>query len=440
MAPKATTETARKIGAELSKARDHAAELERNTKAMMDTAVSEETLTTEDFKAKYFEARKALGDAKDSVDSLEQMFADACSDAEASGASTGGLRAAGASHPVRRKVTAGSRFVDGDVYQALADSGRLANGSIGGETPLFEILGRDEVVRAMAGDDTPGPIDGDAEVLVLPDIRPDIVGLPQLPLNILQLVSVTATTSDLVRFHVEKLFTNSAASIAAQGDYPLTDIKFDDVDMKVHKIGHIATTTWEKTQDAPRLVAWIDGRMVYGAMAELQRQIIAGDGDGENLLGMYNWADRLYYERGTDESLSDGILKAAIAIEIASCGSIVATAVGLNSLDYQDEIIQRVATSGLYLYGGPLAPLPRTMWGLNVVRHASFTQGQPMVADFSQWEVAVREGVNLTMSDQTGDNFTKDLVTYKARLRAAAGTERSYAFCTVDAHGSHAGH
>ena len=94
----------------------------------------------------------------------------------------------------------------------------------------------------------------------------------------------------------------------------------------------------------------------------------------------------------------------------------------------------RKDTTGAYLYGGPGLPTPSTIWGLKPVKHTSFTSGTPLVADFKQYEVPIRAGIAVSMSDQEGTNFRTDSVTYKARLRAAAGTDRPYSFCTVSPH------
>lgn len=421
--PAPKNETARAIGAKLEAARQHAAKLEADAKAMMDTAVAEDTLTTADFKAAYTEARKAVGEAKDNVSTLEGMFADAMTDAGAQAGPFGGNGSQPQAEATRE--TPGARFVNSALFKQLAADGKITRQSIGGETADVELMTRDEF-KALITHDA-----GSAGKLVLPEIREGIVGLPQVPLTLLNLVNMTTTNSDLIKYFVETLFDNNAASIGEGDSYGESDFTFDERTFGVKKIGHVATTTWEMTQDAPRLEAWINRRMIYGALAELQRQIIAGAGAGEDLVGMYEWDGILSYELLNAETLTDGILKAIVAIEIASKGEITPTGIGINPLDYQAEVLTKDENKR-YMYGGPLAPLPQTIWGLTPVRHSSFPRSRPLVAAFGEWEVPIRSGVTLSMSDSEGDNFRKDKVTYKARLRASAGTERAYAFCTVD--------
>jgi HK97 family phage major capsid protein len=74
-----------------------------------------------------------------------------------------------------------------------------------------------------------------------------------------------------------------------------------------------------------------------------------------------------------------------------------------------------------------------SLWGLSVVVTEAQTQNTALVGDFRQAILWEREGVNVMVSDQHSDFFTRNLLAILAERRAAFGVLDPEAFCTITA-------
>ena len=75
-------------------------------------------------------------------------------------------------------------------------------------------------------------------------------------------------------------------------------------------------------------------------------------------------------------------------------------------------------TSGGYVLGSPRDPAPAALWGVPVVLSASMPSGKALVLDTEQVAVLDRESVEVEASRHHNGNFTRNLVTLLAELRA----------------------
>jgi HK97 family phage major capsid protein len=109
----------------------------------------------------------------------------------------------------------------------------------------------------------------------------------------------------------------------------------------------------------------------------------------------------------------------------------------VNPLDWQNIQLLKAAGSGEYFLGnvfvmtemGGMIKAP-SLWGLPVVVTKSTPAGTALVGDFARAaQLFRREGVLIEMSNSDGDNFTRNLVTILAELRALVATYAPAAFC-----------
>lgn len=75
-------------------------------------------------------------------------------------------------------------------------------------------------------------------------------------------------------------------------------------------------------------------------------------------------------------------------------------------------------TSGGYVLGSPRDPAPAALWGVPVVLSASMPSGKALVLDTAQVAVLDRESVEVEASRHHNGNFTRNMVTLLAELRA----------------------
>lgn len=340
----------------------------------------------------------------------------------------------------RMRESYGQRIVAGELYKQAQASGIFTrNGKTRvGEVHIGEMMDRAEFHALITGADATS-----AGAFLAPDRR-GFVAAPNEPLFITDLITVGTTDSDTVEVVVETSFTNAAAEVgeatsegvvgdgtggtvtaAAGGVKPQSAIDWEKVPEPVQTIAHWVATTRRALADAGQLSTLIDGRLRFGLLQRLQREIVAGDGVGDNLLGILN-RDILSQPKGTD-SLIDATHKAMTKVRLAF---LEPSAVGYHPNDWEGIRLAKDA-NGNYIYGPPAYAGPATAWGLPTSVQAAFPEGNPLVGDFRQAELYIREGVQVLASDSHADFFVRNLIALLAEMRAALGLPLPHAFCEV---------
>jgi HK97 family phage major capsid protein len=121
-------------------------------------------------------------------------------------------------------------------------------------------------------------------------IRPDRISGVQAPLmrqmTIRNLLLQGRTASNTIEYVKETGFQNMAAMVAEGAAKPQSDLMFDLVTTTVKTLAHWVRASKQVLADIPLLQSYIDGRLRYGLQYVEEAQILAGDGTGQNLLGL----------------------------------------------------------------------------------------------------------------------------------------------------------
>ena len=280
----------------------------------------------------------------------------------------------------------------------------------------------------------------------------DLIG--ERELTVRDLVTKGSTTSDTVEFVRVTSKTNNAAPTAeaanadpgaisgaspgpytvaaASGVKPESAMGLEIVSTTVKTIAHWIPITKRAASDAPQVRTLVDNFLRYGLNEELEDQIVAGSGAGENFTGILNTAGiQTVGSAGTD---IDAIVAAIAAIR--TTGRRRPTALVIHPNDwYSTGFLLAKDTAGNYLVGDPRASVEQLnqLWGLQVVVSEAVTENTALVGDFRQAVLWEREGVSLMVSDQHADFFTRNLLAILAEMRAAFGVLDPQGFCTVTA-------
>jgi HK97 family phage major capsid protein len=317
----------------------------------------------------------------------------------------------------------GQAFLDSDIYEGLKASRALDTPTVRINTDGLKVADVAELKTLLSSS---GASAGD---LVVND-RKDIVALiPKANLTILDAVTVGDTDSDTVEYVVETTMTNAAAEVAEDTAAPEATLVYEDVQAFVRDIAVWIPATRRILADAGQLRTLVDGRLSYMVRARLQTQLISGDGTGENLLGLVNTAGISAQALGA-LSRADAVHKAITKVRVAAEGVFEPVAIGMHPNDAEELFLEKDAY-GQYYFGGPGSGFDRTVWGLRPIVQVAFPEGNPVVGDFKQLILWLREGVVMSMSDSHSDFFTKRKVAVMATLRAAAGVPQPKAFCEL---------
>lgn len=306
----------------------------------------------------------------------------------------------------QKHVTLGQRFVQSEAFKNFR-SGRITKATLAAASPVT----------------TP---DG-----AVPTDYRGIKGEPELANVVAAEFPPVPTTSNSISYLKEKAFTNSAAETAEGAQKPESKMEFETADAPVRTIPHFIRVTKQLADDAPALAAYIDLRMMYGLGRRIEKQLLVGDGTGENLKGIF--ATGNYTVHGfTEDNMPAG---STVLDLIRRCASTMAlngyraNAVFMNPMDW-DTLLGMKDTNGNYIIGRPTESGSSIRpWGLRVVASPEVTEGQFMVADTVMGATAYeRQGPTLEMFEQDSDNVQKNLYTIRCECRMAFAVETANAF------------
>lgn len=262
---------------------------------------------------------------------------------------------------------------------------------------------------------------------VVEDRLPGYVEIMQREIVFLDLVPRVPTTSDTVEYVTEDTFTNAAAFTAeatattgTSGSKPESALAYSVSTSSVQTLAHWIPVTNRMLNDSPAIRGIINGRLLLGLDLTLESQVVSGNGTGANLTGLLSTAGINIQGLGTDNVL-DALFKGRTLVRVNGKGR--PSAFVLHPNDWQGVRLTRenaaTATLGNYLMGAPSVIGPTTIFGIPVVESEAMTENTGFVGDFAMGcslfdreQAAIRVG---TIDDQ----FTRNMQTILAELRAA---------------------
>lgn len=332
------------------------------------------------------------------------------------------------------KASLGETFVKSGEYQALMQS--APNGVFGKD---HRVQSRPVGYKALVtgGSDTSGG------AFVNNDLRGLQVGMMafQRPLRLRDVVTNLTTTSDTIEYVRQTSQTNNAAPVAestatadpgtmnaANGVKPESALAWAKVTTPVRTIAHWIPLTKRALSDAAQVRSIIDAFLRYGLEEELEDQMIAGDGTGENLEGLSTVSG--VQAQAWDSNLLTTTRKAKTKVRLV--GRSTANAYLLNPADLEAiDLLQD--NEARFYFGGPSGVgTAGTLWGLPVVETESVPAGTGYVGDFRKAVLWDREQASITISDSHANFFIRNMVAILAEMRAAFGVIQPNAFVEID--------
>lgn len=407
-----------------------------------------------------------LGKAKDAKDRAEKAKGDAAIKSAIATLGDG----IGLSEKSGDKVTPAGQIVPtghksiGQHFVESAEYADLMAQAIGGEFRKNQ-----QVATRPVGFQRLVPPKGKALVTGVSDtsggafIRGDDLGLVvgmepfQRPLTLRSLVTNGTTTSDAIEFVRVTSITNNAAPVpeatssaaptapgsagalvlnAGGGYKPESGLAVARYSTNVKTIAHWIPVTKRALADAAQMVSLIDGFLEYGLEEELEDQMIAGNGSGENFEGLANVSGVQTQAAVADPSGRPTGFGQLLALRRAKTKVLLngrATPNGyvLNPADVQN--LDEIATGmDQFYFGGPSgANGTSPLWGLPVIQSEAVPAGTAYVADWTRAVLWDRQQATITSTDSHMDFFTRNLVAILAEMRAAWAVLQPSAFVKV---------
>lgn len=261
------------------------------------------------------------------------------------------------------------------------------------------------------------------------------VEIPRRQIRLLDLITIGATDSNLVRYGKQTARTDAAAPTALATAFPNATYTWSTADASVENIGQYVKAPRETLLDVGALQTLVEQQLAYGVLLEAESLIYSGDGSGNDFSGIVTEAvDGSYIH--TRDTTNESRISAVHAGITAVRKSLFADpdAIVMHPDDYHSLLVEQSSGSGVFLLNGSRVPGETdTLWGLPVVVTTLATSGQALVGNFKLGATLwVRSGTELQMSDSNEDDFLKRLITFRAEFRAAFAVQRPHAFCVIE--------
>lgn len=276
-------------------------------------------------------------------------------------------------------------------------------------------------------------LDGN-QPLVAPQRQPGIITPLTQRLYLRDLIPNLTTSSDLVQYAKELVFTNNAGPqggltsptvSGGEGEIKAeSNLTFQLASAAVITLAHFMGASRQVLQDAAQLQGYIDMRLRYGLKLEEDREMLTGDGTAGRLNGINNQAAAFSYGASGAQQL-DVLLLAFLQVSLAN---MEASGVILHPVDWYG-IMKLKDTTGRYLFSNPHdAEMPR-VWGKTVIPSQSQASGKFTAGAFDMGAAIFdREEINVRVSDEHADFFTRNLVAILCEERMAFAMLRPEAF------------
>ena len=247
----------------------------------------------------------------------------------------------------------------------------------------------------------------------------------ELTLALLDLITWMPVTSDLVPNLRESAYDIMADEVAEGLAKPESNLTFGVENITISVIAHWIKITKQLLDDMPVLASYIEGRLAYGVRLKLEAKVI--NGTTTSFSGLMKVGNSLV---AVPDALAIDTINTA-KYQVWGSG-LMPEAVVLNPVDW-GKIEREKTDDGHYLFGTPGAVVQPVIWGLPVVLSSAMPLGKFWLGNLTSGVSGyVRNEVMVEASTEDGDNFTKNLVTIRAEMRAGFGVAIPDAMVTGD--------
>jgi HK97 family phage major capsid protein len=284
-----------------------------------------------------------------------------------------------------------------------------------------------ELKDITSGNPTWGAGRSPSTSLVVAD-RVGMVTPPMRQMVVRNLITPGTTSSNAIEYAVETDDPNvTGAAVVSEGQLkPQSNITFDLKSVPVRTIAHFMKASRQIMDDAPQLRSVIDGRLTYGLQFVEEAELLYGDGTGQHLAGIIPQATA--YSAAFTPALPTAIDTLRLASLQATLALYPASGYVLHPTDW-GRIELTKDTQGRYIVGDPTGVLGKRLWNLPVVDTQAMQAGKFLTGAFQLGaQIFDRLSIEILISTENMDDFTRNMVTIRGEERLALAVYRPAAF------------
>ncbi len=260
------------------------------------------------------------------------------------------------------------------------------------------------------------------------DRPPGVIELGQQMLTVADLFAQAQTTAPVIRYIQEDAFTNAADTVLEEGLKPEAAWDLSEVDSPVRKIAVLTRVTDETFQDFPQIRDYINDRLPFMVRQKEEFQLLSGDGNAPNILGVLSNTGILTQAKSTfsnADAIYLGITK------VRTQGFFEPDAVVIDPTNWTPIRLLKT-TTGEYVWGDPSVAGPETIFGKRVVVTANMVDNTALVGAFRiGGTVYYRQGLRVEATNSDASDFSYNRIALRAEIREALAIWRPKGFCKV---------
>lgn len=223
---------------------------------------------------------------------------------------------------------------------------------------------------------------------------------------------------------------------------PHTRLKLAPAQAPIRTIAHYELAHRNTLDDEPQLRSIIDTELLYGLRLVEDDQILNGDGDGENLLGIlrtpgiqqYPGPNLGFGQTGTPvkahDTFIDAVRRAATRVMLAYFSP---TGVVVHPFDWETMELTKDANYNYVLAINVAIGADKRIWQMPVVATPAMNQGTSLIGAFGLGaKIYDRQQSNIRVAEQHDDLFIRNAVAILAEQRIGLTVSRPESFVKVD--------
>lgn len=233
---------------------------------------------------------------------------------------------------------------------------------------------------------------------------------------------VSANNHGVIRYVDQQALTDNSATISEGNAFPSSNITWIERNLPVQKVGDSIKLSREMMDDVDYVNSEVQNFLLRNVNLKVDEQLLSGDGVAPNLIGLATsataFAAGAYGGTVADANIYD--LIAIVSAQIQTDTSYLPTEV-LMSQDTAVKMKLKKDGENNYLIPAFVVPTANgeiTVDSMRVIVNSGVTTNTMYVGDFTRGTVYSSDDLQLEMGYEN-DDFTKDLVTVKARRRLA---------------------
>jgi len=230
----------------------------------------------------------------------------------------------------------------------------------------------------------------------------------------------------------DRLWSKSAVPTAEAATFPYGEVVYANNSVIIERLGIIIPATLDALSDTPTLQNLLNNHVRNSLLVNSQKQILNGTGSNTEITGLLNISgiNTYSWSAGTSgDTRLDALRRAKTTVTV----DYFMPEVTLLSPTDKERVELTPGSDGHYVWaqiqGGDGV---QRAWGTRVIESHSMATGTALVANLSlACVIGNRAGVQVFLSTEHADFFSRDMVAIKASRRFGLGVMRPNAICKV---------